>query len=391
LDSGTTNSGVRPEPHLKSLTAARFIAAIWVVIYHFSPPASSSTPLLVRNFTNLGFIGVGFFFVLSGFVLTYIYAPRVGRFKPASFFQARFARIYPVYFLSFLLAVSAVIANSLHGQAFLSDPQVKLPAYVLMVQSWLPWYGQELNGTAWTLSVEVLFYAMFPLLLPLVVRANRRTALAGLFVTAILGLIVPIIAVRMGLTPASSGFEGNLFRYFPLIHLPTFVFGALLARVYEEDRSRDRYAKWALPAGIAMIALVVAFNRTWFFYFLHDGALLIPFGLIIYGMAGREGISGRSNVPKWLILLGDASYGIYILQFPVFQWTKAVLIRLPLHLDLSGQTNGTAMVAYACFLSGVCVLIYRYFELPAREAIRVFGHRRRTSQRDLTEQTPSIT
>jgi peptidoglycan/LPS O-acetylase OafA/YrhL len=190
----------------------------------------------------------------------------------------------------------------------------------------------------------------------------------GLLVSALVALVTPGIAVGMGFTPSLDGFYGNLFRFFPLIHVPAFVFGALLARVYEEDRAGGTYARWALPLGLVLLGLVVAFNRTWFYFFLHDGALLIPFGLIIYGLAAREGIGGHDRVPKWLILFGDASYGIYILQFPVFAWTFAVIARV-----MGGKrelVSGWEVLAYAFFLTGVCVLIYRYFELPVRTRIR---------------------
>ena len=369
MGRGISANAARQEPRIKSLTAARFVAAIWVVFYHFSH-VSKSTPLFVKNFVSLGFIGVGFFFVLSGFVLTYIYAPRVGQFKTKNFFVARFARIYPVYFLSFVLAAVPLLLDRSQHHPLPTHLQVKLPAYLLMVQSWLPWYGHELNGAAWTLSVEVLFYALFPLALPLIVRMNRRSALIGLGVAALLALIAPTLAVLSGANSSTGGFDGNLFRFFPLIHVPTFLFGAFLAIVYEGDRAEGRYAKWALPLGIVLLTLVVAFNRIWFYYFLHDGGLLIPFGLIIYGMAAREGIGGRAKVPRLLILLGDASYGVYILQFPVFAWLNAIVKRA-IHSQVGIDMNSPiAVVAYACFLSGLCVLIYSYFELPARRAIR---------------------
>lgn len=375
-------SGNPAEPHLKSLTAARFVAALAVVLYHFQPTAIHHAPLLVRNLAGLGFAGIGFFFVLSGFVLSYIYVPREPTFKSRDFFLARFARIYPVYLFSFVLAVVPVVLDIRNGRTVQPDLEAKIPAYLFMVQSWLPWYSHEMNGAAWTLSVEAFFYVLFPLLLPWIARTNRRGAFVWMAVAAIAALIVPAVATGVGFTSRTAGFEGNLVRFFPPFHLPAFLFGAFLARVYEEDRSAGAYAKWPLPLGAAAILALIAFNHSAYYVFIHDGALIVPFGAIIYGLAAREGIAGRSHVPTALVLLGDASYGIYILQFPVWSWLNAGLTRL--HVPL-GFDSWPGWFAFACILSGFCVLVYRYLELPARRAIRAVSRSRWLSPSPQTE------
>src|SRR4051812_49408903 len=80
-------------PHLSNLTAARFIAALFVVLYH----VRTSLPhfRVTDSIFAAGYVGVSFFFVLSGFVLAYNHDPaRIGR---AHFWANRFARIFPVY------------------------------------------------------------------------------------------------------------------------------------------------------------------------------------------------------------------------------------------------------------------------------------------------------
>jgi peptidoglycan/LPS O-acetylase OafA/YrhL len=373
---------VRPQ-HLKSLTAVRFFAAFWVVIYHFCSKPVNGQPVVLRNFVHLGFIGVGFFFVLSGFVLTYVYGNQGLRHKMANYFVARFARIYPVYFLSFVLAFGAILLDLWAHRPVPGNIAIMVPTYLLMLQTWVPAYSLEINVAAWTLSVELAFYVLFPFLLPSLSRMNRKGAAIGMIVCAISTLIVPSIAVEMGISGGEASLQANFFNYFPLIHVPAFLFGAFLARFYESDALAGRYARWPLALGLAMLVLLVNFDPSnfTFYIFIHDGGLLIPFGLVIYGLAAREGIAGRSNVPNWLVLLGDASFGIYILQFPVYIWTNAVFVRAHIPLSIS---SGPGSIGFAAYLCGLCVLIYRYLELPAREAIRAQGARTLASRRSKT-------
>jgi peptidoglycan/LPS O-acetylase OafA/YrhL len=366
--SGT--SATQPQ-HLKSLTAARYFAAVAVVFYHFGHKAVQDAPALLRNFVFAGFAGVGFFFLLSGFVLAYIYGPRVGRIKPSSFYFVRFARIYPVYFLSFLLAASPVLLNLNHHK--LDSAGVKMIAYVAMVQAWLPWFGNELNGAAWTLSVEAAFYACFPFILPWFMRLNRRECLTGLAAFAGLSLIVPLIAVATGATPSTIGFDGNLLRFFPVVHLPTFICGIFTARLYEFDRAEGRYRRWVLPSGALALLVAIALFRGAIYYFIHDGALILPFAALIYGLAAREGICGKGPVPRVLVLLGDASYGIYILQFPIFAWITGLLSHVHRAWDVD---HPMGLLGYAIVLSAICVLIYRYYESPVRGRLRSMVARR---------------
>src|SRR5437899_1199941 len=94
---------------IPGLTSIRFIAAFFVVIHHFSSGffPSHLDSWLFKQLLRLSFIGVSLFFILSGYILTYVYlsrmdTPRIDKF---SFWKARFARIYPLYFLSFMIQV----------------------------------------------------------------------------------------------------------------------------------------------------------------------------------------------------------------------------------------------------------------------------------------------
>ena len=90
-------------PRLHALTTLRFFAALHVVLFHMRVIGIlPGGPWWYQNFASIGFVGVNFFFVLSGFILVYTYdGPSL---NVRRFWWARFARIYPAYILSLIVA-----------------------------------------------------------------------------------------------------------------------------------------------------------------------------------------------------------------------------------------------------------------------------------------------
>ncbi|HVB05147.1 MAG TPA: acyltransferase [Acidimicrobiales bacterium] len=158
--------------HLPRLTAARAFAALAVFAFH----ASQLFHLALGPLSSFGYAGVSFFFILSGFVLTWgsgaaIRAPR--------FYGRRFSRIYPAY--AVVLVLTGVLGFS---QAPTHELSTTLCA-VLLVQAWLPNTGiYAINPPAWSLSVEAAFYAAMPFLhagLLRLGRARRWSVVLGWF------------------------------------------------------------------------------------------------------------------------------------------------------------------------------------------------------------------
>jgi peptidoglycan/LPS O-acetylase OafA/YrhL len=156
-------------PRLAALTTLRFFAALHVVLFHVKVIGIlAGGPWWYQNFAGIGYVGVNFFFVLSGFILVYTYAgPSLSARR---FWQARFARVYPAYLLSLLVAAPFFFFAIGHlDLPFFAWSREHLAAAciltIALLQAWAPQAALTWNSVCWSLSVEAFFYSVFPLLL----------------------------------------------------------------------------------------------------------------------------------------------------------------------------------------------------------------------------------
>lgn len=177
-------------PRLPALTTVRFFAALWVALFHMqSMKAFYFGATAVRQFAAIGYSGVSFFFVLSGFILVYTYAGRATSLR--AFWRARFARIYPALALCLLLTgpgffFCCVMMRAHDPRVIVSEwapwiaPHMWLSAIlcVTLTEAWLPQTALAWNMPNWSLSVEAFFYLLFPFMLPRMMRLSRRQLLA---------------------------------------------------------------------------------------------------------------------------------------------------------------------------------------------------------------------
>jgi peptidoglycan/LPS O-acetylase OafA/YrhL len=172
-------SPISPKEQLPSLTALRGIAALWVVLYHYSVQCFPN--LDIRAYTYVvekGYLAVDMFFMLSGFVMAHVYHQRFAKSVSDnywSFIVARIARIYPLHLLILLLFVATAFASHLMAST-LQDSLRDIPlggsrslealiANIFMLQG-LKASNLSWNYPAWSISVEFIAYLLFPFALP---------------------------------------------------------------------------------------------------------------------------------------------------------------------------------------------------------------------------------
>ncbi len=339
---------------LDSLTGIRALAAFAVFTHH-----THSAMLPSSGFGHLstqGSSGVAFFFVLSGFVLTWSSRPDD---TAGSFYRRRVARILPLYLLAWWAGVAL---NLVTGESTLAH---QLPA-LFGVQAWIPADNVHFAGNAvlWSLSCEAFFYLLFPLLIP------RLRALSS---RAVGGLLGAVLAAAIGwpllLHPTTaSGVRYWLMYLFPPARLLEFVAGILLALLV------SRGALGRIPlVPVTVLAAAAYLAAGWAPMYLQPVAvMLLPWVLVIVAAAQHD-LAGGSPTPAWLVRLGVWSFAFYlfhqlILKEVAFTW-------LP---DSTLVQAGCSLVLLAAAIALAALLAERV-EKPLERRLR--GRGRSTVER----------
>jgi peptidoglycan/LPS O-acetylase OafA/YrhL len=275
----------------------------------------------------LGQAGVGFFFLLSGFILTYTYSGRPATAASlARFYVARFARVYPAYLVSIALALPVVAAyGSLAWDK--SSPAVRgeaLAAQVLAVQAWSPHEEIYLgiNSPAWSISVEAFFYALFPLLLRTISRSFARSAARTIFVMA---AMTWACAAAVFAIPHHADVWTTFI--FPPVRLVDFVVGMLVGLAFLRGyRLPGSATAWEVAAVCAVAAAIAAIP-----YVpagLQYSLWALPFwAALIAIVAMRGGAVSRLLSHRAFVRLGEISYAFYLVHFTVLIVAEHVLPR----------------------------------------------------------------
>ncbi len=353
--------------HIKPLTSLRFIAAIWVLLYHFRDHLGLDLGRI--GLVADGYLGVDLFFTLSGFILAHVYLTEVetGRFGYGGFLKNRIARIYPMH-LAALGAMLALFAGaSLLGvgetnpDAFrLSD----LPAHLLMVHAWGTTPSVGWNFPSWSISAEWGAYLLFPLIAALVLKAKRPAFAVAIALAACVASFAALDNLHRVLPWVGRDFSQMTAQIGALRILPSFLLGVSL---YAFGRKHAAPAQAAWPIALASLfwIICVATLQLW--------PALAWFGLaaLIYGLAetSRHGLDAPV-AGKRFVFLGAASYTLYMTHLPVdIVWFHG--------LEKLGVTEASSLGVRLAAVGGVfvaCVIVsafaYLWLEEPARKFIR---------------------
>ncbi|MET8698347.1 acyltransferase [Kitasatospora sp. NPDC004723] len=304
---------------LPSLTGMRWIAALLVFLTHVSVAKPFDTPAL-NDFmsdylSRAGFLGVGFFFVLSGFVLTW--SAKEGD-RPSAFYRRRLFKLYPNHAVTWLVGLLLMARAGAELTAAGTVPSL------LLLQSWIP--SLEViggtNGPSWSLACEVLFYLSFPVILPLVrrIRPERLWLWVGVMTAVLFAL--PLIAQLLPGSPNSPWQPLSFWRYWfvyflPAARLPEFVLGILLARIVRTGRWVAIGWPVAALLTVAGYALMITLPDAWGM----AAPTALPVGLLIAAVAARDAAGvGTPFAGRTMVWLGEVSFAFYMVHFLVIQY-----------------------------------------------------------------------
>lgn len=337
----------------------RFLAALPIVFLHVGSNFFGLTSL--RTAFGFGYIGVSFFFVLSGFVLTWSAADMPAR----RFWWLRFSRIWPAQALIAILVFAFLLQDrppDWPGRA----------ADFALVQSWWPssdvYFGG--NGVSWSLSCEAFFYLVFPALAIGIRRLHYR-GLAAAGAALLAGLaIAPAVGEWLGF---SAPLKYWLFFILPGYRLLEFLLGMILARAVQCGLRVPHPRLAAAVSAMCLVGMVAVLvwttsnfswdpGRPWVaLMFLPVFASLIVTGATADIVGAASWLTSRPL--QWL---GATSFALYLVHQPLFRITHS-WGWWPARDDLVGVAAFAAFLAFALAAAG---LLHHLVEKPLERRLR---------------------
>jgi peptidoglycan/LPS O-acetylase OafA/YrhL len=313
-----------------ALTGIRALLAISILLLHSNIKDASFVPDALRPYLSIGLVAVSFFFTISGFVLMHAYGNRfqanVTKVNLKPFFQKRFKRLYPIYFIAMVaLLILEFTLNS--GKAV-----AEIPLWIvrfLAIQAWSPTWVDGPGFFWWTITTVFFLTAIFPFLVKFVgkIPANRLWAVT---------LATSAIPVILGFTLATvfgPEFERAtqpqmyFYTYFPVFRIPGFLIGMLAHRIITEQKVPTFITKFPTVFAIATIALVLLLSCSPYklpFMVYSRGGLALLFAMLIVTLVIP---SKFANVMQWkpFVVVGSSTYVLYVTHGVVLDYFNAGL------------------------------------------------------------------
>ena len=329
---------------LDQLTGLRYFAALLVFLSHSSWDGSDQT--LTQVFES-GYVGVSFFFVLSGFILSYSYKQKIlgNGLSFLKYALLRLARLTPLHFLTALPFVALAFYKA-------DVSLLKIVINLSYLQSWIPnsTYYFSFNAPSWSLSNEMFFYICF---FPLIFLNTRNIVK----ITVLLLTVVIVSALVMETVfPGKSVFgEYSLahwmFYIFPGFRLLDFLAGMLLFKVWQGG---FRLPSWSVAPSYVLLIVAMYYAKSIpepFRYSLYFLPVIVVF--FYAHLTENTGIA-RFFSTKILVLLGNASFAFYLIHQRLIE----IFRKLGQRLDLSNWSFALLTLAIITLISIVIYVLY---------------------------------
>lgn len=342
---------------IKPLTSLRFFFALFVFLSHLSFVKTDFALYnwLKRNVFFEGYLGVSFFFILSGFVLSYSYQSKFlnRNISKKKFYFARFARIYPLYFLTLILAIP-IFYSKVDTVNFLVN--------IFLLQSFFPFqnYFFSINPPSWSISDEMFFYLIFPFL---IVLFRRYGFLKKMFLVILIILVFCVSIIPQEL-------HKSFFYINPFVRSFDFILGILLYELYESKKLNHFFnsvQKATVIEFFSIFLFVIFFSlhnyisRTFRFSIYY----WLPMSFFIFTFAQNKGILSRFLSKNILVFLGEISYGFYMFHYLVI--SVGIIIRNSYFSNIDDITLSGIFLIITIISSS---LSFIYFERAANSFIK---------------------
>jgi exopolysaccharide production protein ExoZ len=345
---------------MASIEAARALAAFAVVLLH------AANLMRVEHFSghiglgqifDFGYVGVDFFFVLSGFIITYVHFSDIGRIERLpQYLWRRFSRIYPIYWAILLFVIAVTTAARLatgKGPGWeISSADIAGTFFLLMGEG-----EPKYVGVAWSLQYEIVFYVAFCLLL---INARIGTGIFIAWGVYVLAHALDLVQFKLPLQLSNA-------------HCLQFLCGVMVGA------AARRHVMRASPS--MLVAALLAFFAAVVFEVYGPFDRHSEEGRIALGLASAAVLATlvaleneqAIRTPVWLARLGSVSYSIYLGHILFINLTYMALLKAGLYHALPEVVVFMLAVGVALISTA---LIGLYVELPLVNALKSRPQRR---------------
>lgn len=343
----TTNEVIGSRnPKILTLQAGRAIAAIAVLFHHLASGITAFiTPEHPFNLFRYGYLGVDFFFVLSGFI---IYWATCSKQKASSFGKFACGRLNRIFTPYLPIGIGIALAYTYLPALSASDRDWGWMTTLTLLPSDLP----PALSVAWTLRFELMFYLFFGIFLT-IKKVHLGFAVWGTLILAV----------------GSSGYTADnpaILQSLKIINLE-FIFGYLVALAVKNRLCASLFRNWTASLILIAIWYYLGANRP------QSWLVGLAIAVMLHWIISRE-LTHGILVPKFLVFLGDASYAIYLIHPLIIAISMRILASVGV-----GAITAFIFTAILCVLTGSAY--HRLYEAPVVSRI---NHAIRNSNQDRT-------
>jgi peptidoglycan/LPS O-acetylase OafA/YrhL len=344
------------------------LCALFVALLHVNVPSHITEARFIRG----SWLFVDFFFVLSGFVIAFVYLDRIdGRRTLQEFVMRRFGRLWPLHAFVLLLfmlsetvkAAGAAAGLPVHVPAFTGPFRLSpLGGNLLLVHGLGFWTDATWNPPSWSISVEFYTYLIFA---GLCLVARRRIAVASAIVVGIAVAMLAVWSPRY----LASGLDFASCRC-----LFGFFVGVLTCLLYCSRRTLPAAPFWEALSLTFAITCILACEG-------HDSLTMaapLVFAAVVFTFAFAGGPVSRLLSWRCFVWLGERSYSVYMIHaFTVYMMTRVLALTggvtgLPLLLKANFDGELTYVVSVGDgLLADAIVLLYLGAVLAAAQAVHM--------------------
>ncbi|MEM8681930.1 MAG: acyltransferase [Pseudomonadota bacterium] len=345
-------TSVNTSHHMPALTGVRFFAVFHIFLFHmfawyWAPKPEglenmliglADAPLTMVKFASNGWMSTSFFFLLSGFILAYLYWGEDGKLVMTRrrFWSTRAARIYPIHLLVLGIIIGGTTPYQLEQG---TSPDLLISSALgtaALVQAWVPTWVPVWSWPTWTLSVLVFLYLVMPWLMRVFAKMTRPQMIATLIAMPFISSLPTAVYAAWLASGAEPTMNVDiLVANNPVFWIPYFATGMLMTRVFAISRFQpaQRSPSWfswgdAAVLAILAVALTQFIDQPWKF-FIRQGALMPLFIVIVLDLARGRGMMSKVFSLPGTGFLGETGFSLFIWQSFVVLIMYATILAMP--------------------------------------------------------------